>query len=226
MKPFWTTIIVGVLGLVATFFLTRSGVVKEYEGKFDKWKSEFIANYRVDPETVRVRYDSIITVTKWLPARPKQITSADSFAIASIFKLPQSEKDSLLEFLASEQSAAPAQDTLVSGDSIRVIITTEQWYSPLSPNPFGRFTYLNEIIYPRSGTTFVTPEEEGEPLVEGLFAKVGINSQIGEWKTLGGTGTVMLPFNIGSGRQIIPQVEYETLGKRGLAKIELSQKLF
>ena len=170
MKPLWITIIVGVLGLASTYFLTRSNVVREYEGKFAVWQQDYIKNYRVVTETVKTKLskeDSIAIaesrpVYRWMKAKP-----IDSLAIANIiFGLSVSEKDSLLSYLAQERQAEAVTDTnnieTAYGDTVTVVSTHLLSYSPFMPEPFGRFSYINSVTYPRSGTTVVTKEVEKE----------------------------------------------------------------
>jgi hypothetical protein len=229
MKSLLSKLGLGAVAIVALYFFLNSTIGRKYEAKFSDWKADFTANYRTKPETLKVRYDSIHIVTRWLAAKPLKLTAEDSITIAQkLFGLSLADKDSLLTFLSAERQAEPVTETdsVVNdyGETIKVTSTHWQWISPLQENPFGRFSLINEVIYPRSATTVIETYYV-EPLIDGLFLKIGGASRISDWK-MGASGAVEMPFNIGGGRQIVPGVRYDTFSNRGLAELVIIQKLF
>lgn len=155
----WT--VIGGAMIIAAYFFGTSSEAKRWDLKWEKWTSDFRANYVAKSETVRVRYDSLVKVIKWLPAQPLIITAEEQKRIAErLFGMTLEQKDSLLEL--SLYSQVSDIDTIQDqiGDSIKVTGLMQTWYSPFDGNRFGHWFALQEVIYPRGITyTEVTQEE-------------------------------------------------------------------
>lgn len=191
-KPFWLTILLGIVGIVSSHFLTKSGAEKDCDERFAALRDSVAA---IRPDTVRVRYDSIIVQIRWLSAKPLKLSYDDSLSIASSIKsMSEAEREERLLFLSQEREAEPAVDTLTIGDSIKAITTTYITYSPLQGQPFGRYSYLNEVVYPRT-SVFEQPAESS-PLV-GTPYVLAFGNLFSDFKKVTGGVSLNVPVNIG-----------------------------